>query len=290
MIVGRRRMLLGSVSLGLAACTSAPGAKHSSVKLAVAQMASVNGDVVGNLERAKPLVADAARQGADLVVFPEFMPSGYDLSTASWDSGERNIGATTMWLQVMAQRHGLYIGTSFLEARGEDFYNTFALAGPTGDIGFVRKQTPAGAEAFFFRGEDNPHIIETRLGRIGVVICQENYRCFAANLMAEGKPDFILAPHSFPDVSATGGLPSPPGTHVAGWYARRFGVPVAMVNKTGAWSTPVIGGSTATGVFPGQSAIVGADGKTLALLGKEAGCAVAVAPLDQASRIAEPAR
>jgi N-carbamoylputrescine amidase len=253
-------------------------------------MASMNGDVAGNLARATPLAEDAARKRADLVVFPEFMPTGYDLSTACWNAGEKLDGPTTAWLKTQGRRLGVYVGTSFLEARGEDFYNTFALACPAGDLYTVRKQTPAGAEAFFFRGEDNPHIIECSLGRIGVVICQENYRCFAANLMAEGRPDFILAPHSFPDVSSTGGLPSPPGTHVASWFARRIGVPVAMVNKTGAWSTPVIGGSTASGVFPGKSAIVGADGATLALLGPEEGCGVVEARLDPALRMATPAR
>jgi N-carbamoylputrescine amidase len=290
MISDRRVFLLAGAGALAASCTSTGSARRQSVQLAVAQMASANGDVAGNLARATPFAEDAARKRADLVVFPEFMPSGYDLSTACWDAGEKLDGPTTTWLRKQAQRLDLYVGTSFLEARGEDFYNTFALSCPQGDLYTVRKQTPAGAEAFFFRGEDNPHIIDCSLGRIGVVICQENYRCFAANMMAEGKPDFILAPHSFPDVSSTGGLPSPPGTHVASWYAKRFGVPVAMVNKTGAWSTPVIGGTTARGVFPGKSAIVGADGSTLALLGADAGCGVAEARLDADARVAGPAR
>lgn len=290
MITRRRDVVLGGLSLGLAACASVGSKSRGSVRLAVAQMASANGDITGNLARATPLAENAARKRADLVVFPEFMPTGYDLSTACWNAGEKLDGPTTAWLKAQARRLGLYVGTSFLEARGEDFYNTFALACPQGDLYTVRKQTPAGAEAFFFRGEDNAHVIECSLGRIGVVICQENYRCFAANLMAEGKPDFILAPHSFPDVSSTGGLPSPPGTHVASWYAKRFGVPVAMVNKTGAWSTPVIGGSTATGVFPGKSAIVGADGSVLSLLGADEGCEVAETRLDAGARVASPAR
>jgi len=36
-----------------------------------------------------------------------------------------------------------------------------------------------------------------------------------------------------PDMSDSGGLPSPPGTHLASWYAAKLGVPVAMVNKVG---------------------------------------------------------
>jgi len=40
-------------------------------------------------------------------------------------------------------------------------------------------------------------------------------------------------PHASPDMSNGGGLASPPGTHLASWYARKLGVPVAMVNEVG---------------------------------------------------------
>ena len=54
------------------------------------------------------------------------------------------------------------MGTSFLEAEGDDFYNTFVLVGPTGrEAGRVRKQTPAMYEPWFFRGQPGSHVIET---------------------------------------------------------------------------------------------------------------------------------
>jgi hypothetical protein len=95
----------------------------------------------------------------------------------------------------------------------------------------------ASPPAYFFKGDIGSHVIETAIGRIGVGICAENYYCFLANQMSERQVDLVLMPHSAPDSSASGGLPAAPGVHLALWYARRLGVPVAFVNKVGAWTT-----------------------------------------------------
>jgi len=42
--------------------------------------------------------------------------------------------------------------------------------------------------------------------------------------------DLVLMPHSAPDMSGSGGLPQPPGTRLASWYAKKLGIPVAMEN------------------------------------------------------------
>ena len=76
-------------------------------------------------------------------------------------------------------------------------------------------------------------MISTPIGKIGVGICAEHYYCFAASEFLEESADFVIMPHASPDMSGGGGLPSPPGTHLASWYVRKLGVPVAMVNKVG---------------------------------------------------------
>jgi hypothetical protein len=70
----------------------------------------------------------------------------------------------------------VYLGGTFLEACGEEFYNTFALISPDGDLlGTIRKARAASFETFFFRdGGWGPHVIDTELGPIGVGICYEN--------------------------------------------------------------------------------------------------------------------
>lgn len=276
--------LSGAAALG----AGGTGPRVRRIRLAVAQMTCADGDIAGNLARATALAETAHGRGAELILFPELMPAGYALNDTIFAAAEPRDGPTARWLAATSRRLRCAIGTSFLEAASGAHYNTFVLTGRNGrELGRVRKETPASLEALFFRGEPSPHMIDTPFAKIGVGICYESYLCSTERYFAAGQPDLILLPHSFPDMRDSGGLASPPGTHVAAWHARRFGVPVAMCNKTGAWSsmTPV---GHAAGRFPGQSAIVGSGGETLALLNDQPGVAVAEVLLDPA-RKAEPA-
>lgn len=101
------------------------------------------------------------------------MPSGYTLTQAIWHYAEPFFGPTVAWVTQIAKQLTLYLGTSFLEAEGEDFYNAFSLASPDGTIvGKVHKSPPASLEAFFYRAGTGRQVIETEIGRIGVGICQ----------------------------------------------------------------------------------------------------------------------
>jgi N-carbamoylputrescine amidase len=232
------------------------------VRVAVVQMASIDHSIDANLHRATAFAEQAARQGAQFVLFPEFMPTGSYLSFDTWDSAEPSNGATVTWLKVTSARLHLWIGTSFLEAAGSDFFDTFVLTGPTGDeAGRVRKQVPAGPEAYFFRGEVGSHVIATEIGKVGVGICAENYYCFAASQFVDDAVDFVVMPDASPDMSKSGGLASPPGIHLAAWYAEKLGIPVAMANKVGRSYKPPP--DEINGVFPGQSVIVDSNGSVL---------------------------
>lgn len=279
--------------IGLVACNPDPPQLESpasqeparTVRIAVAQAESRDGDVAGNLSRATPLVEQAAAAGAQLVVLPEFMPNGYSLGYDAWDSAETREGPTERWLMETAQRLNVYVGTSYLEASGEDFYNTFALAAPDGRIaGRVQKSVTADLEGRLFKPAPGPHVIDTELGRVGVGICQETYRCSLATQLDQESAEFVLLPHSYPDLSESGGLASPPGSFAAQWYARQLGVPVAMVNKVGPWQLSLPNIAEMRGRFPGRSAITDASGIVVQELGGEAGFAVAEVSLDPAQR------
>ena len=122
------------------------------------------------------------------------------------------------------------------------------------------------------------HVIETAIGKIGVGICAESYYCFAASQMLKQSADFIVMPHASPDMSENGGLASPPGTHLALWYASKLGVPVAMVNKVGRSYKPPP--NEIKGRFPGLSAIVDSDGSVLQSMGDTEAIGIADVVLD----------
>ena len=73
-------------------------------------------------------------------------------------------------------------------------------------------------------------------------------------------------------------MPSPPGTHIASWYAKKLGVPVAMVNKVGrSYKAPP---NEINGFFPGRSAIVDSDEAVLQSMDDKEGIGIADITLD----------
>jgi len=206
------------------------------------------------------------------------MPAGSYLAADTWDFAEPSNGKTVQRLKATSRRLHIWIGTGFFEADGEDFYDTFVLTTPEGEeAARVRKAAPAEGEAFF-RGYDNPHIINTAFGRVGIGICAENYYCLLPTQLIKRSADLILMPHSSPDISSAGGLPSPPGTHLGSCYANKLGIPVAMVNKVGSASTP--SPHEINAFLPGRSAIVDSDGTVKSLMDDKEGIAVADVVLD----------
>ncbi len=214
------------------------------LRIGVVQIDCKVGDVSGNLAHAGQLVAEAARQGAQIVLLPELMPSGYTLTEAIWDCAERFDGPTVGWLAHTAKQHHIFIGTTFLEVEGEHFYNTFALASPAGKVaGKVRKCPPASLEAYFYTSGSTSHVIETEIGRIGVGICIENLLYDHLIDLQQASVDLVLQP------MAAGRLrPMKPGDtelfdsmvrRGAPYYARALGIPSAMADRTGALQTPL---------------------------------------------------
>jgi predicted amidohydrolase len=90
--------------------------------------------------------------------------------------------------------------------------------------------------------------------------------------------DLVLMPHSAPDMSGSGGLPQPPGTRLALWYAKKLGIPVAMVNKVGRSYKPPP--NEINGFFPGLSAIVDSDGTVRQSMDDKEGVGIADVTLD----------
>jgi N-carbamoylputrescine amidase len=249
------------------------------LRIAIVQMQSLDHDIDGNLKRATGFAETAAERGAKLVLFPELMATGSYLSFDTWDSAEPSNGKTLKWLKSTSGRLHIWLGAGFLEADGADFYDTFVLTTPEGkEAGRVRKQVPAEAEAYFFRGYTGSHIIDTAIGKIGVGICAESYYCFLASQVRSESADLVLMPHAAPDMSESGGLPQPPGTHLASWYARKLGVPVAMVNKVGRSYKPPP--NQIKGFFPGRSAVVDSEGTVRQSMDDKEGIGIADVSMD----------
>lgn len=251
------------------------------LRVAAVQMNCDPGKVDRNLAHAETLIGSAVEKGAKLVLLPELMPSGYTLTEEIWESAETVNGKSVKWLLNTAKHFGIYLGFSFLEAEGEDFYNSFVLSDSTGRLlGRVRKTPPCAVEAYFFRAGSDSHVIETEIGRIGVGICYENTLYDQMCFLHRENVDLVVSP-------AAAGRPKQfiPGDvkrfekmliGSRAIFAKSLCVPVIVANRVGPLETDLPGNLPyLKSSFPGLSSIVDSDGVVKAELGDEEGIIVA---------------
>jgi len=260
------------------------------LRVAGVQVESRNRDVDGNLRRAEVLVAVAAQRGAELVLCPEFLAPGYVYHRSLWDVAEPRGGPTESWLAGMARQHRLYIGASYLEASGDDFFNTFTLVSPDGTVaGRTRKESLPGFEGWFFDSCSGSKVIVTELGRIGIGICWDNYTSGFMRRMSQEQVDLILMPHSAPCIAIGplklfGDIGRKMVRGIAGFYANAFGVPTIMVNKAAredSWSpVPCVPLVRLRFHYIGQATICNGDGKVCDQLAEQEGVVFAEVVLD----------
>ena len=129
-----------------------------------------------NCREFAPLIADAARQRADLVVLPETL-TFYGLKRSYADCAEPVPGPSTEYFGTLARQHNLYIVAGLLEREGALVYNVAALIGPDGNfIGKYRKVAlPRGeVEGGIQPGHEYP-VFETRFGKLGMMVCYDGF-------------------------------------------------------------------------------------------------------------------
>lgn len=152
----------------------------------VVNFMAVPGQVEHNLRRMLGYAEAAARQGADLVLFPELSLQGYDFYVDASVGREEKIrrtetidGASCGRIERLARERGILIvfGMGEKDADGSDaLYNSAVAYGPVGFLGRYRKIHPFGEENRWFAKGDAPLLLTTEWGPIGVGICYDTYQ------------------------------------------------------------------------------------------------------------------
>jgi len=193
--------------------------QKESIRVAVAQVASVFADKDACIEKAVGVIAEAGKQGADLIVLPEVVIPGYprgftygayvgNRSDAGrkdferyWKSSMTLDARETRPLREAARAAGAYVVLGISE-RGEagnrgTLYNTMLYLGPEGEIlGKHRKLMPTGAERLIWGSGDGSTLtaVDSPYGTIGGLICWENYMPLARMAMYAKGVSIYAAP------------------------------------------------------------------------------------------------
>ncbi len=182
---------------------SDPAAPPRSLRVGLVQMAC--GDDRGaNLERALAGIAEAAAQGAELVCLQELFQATYPCQSedaARFDEAEPIPGPGTEALGKAAAEHGVVIVGSLFERRAAGVYhNTAVVLDADGSLaGRYRKMhipdDPLYYEKFYFTPGDLGFVAhDTRAGRIGALVCWDQWFPEAARLTALAGAELLLYP------------------------------------------------------------------------------------------------
>jgi nitrilase len=185
----------------------------STVTIAAVQAASALMDRTATLDKAVELIAKAAAGGSRIVVFPEVFIPGNPIWTDTrpiWDGDgawyamlvDQAVivpGPVTDRLGSAARDAGVYLvmGVDEREPHGATIYNTILYFGPDGALlGKHRKLMPTGSERTVWGMGDGSMlpVIDTPYGRLGGLICWENYMPLARFHLYASGVDIWVAP------------------------------------------------------------------------------------------------
>ncbi len=232
-------------------------------------------DREANIEKSLDGIANCAKIGANIVVLPELHTSLYfcqseDVEKFDW--AQSIPGKDTIRFGAIAKQHGVVLVTSIFEKRAPGLYhNTAVVFEKDGSIaGTYRKMhipdDPAYYEKFYFTPGDQGFLpIRTSVGKLGVLVCWDQWFPEAARLMALGGADLLIYPTAIGFESTD--TPAEKKRQLDAWitiqrsHAIANGLPVVVVNRTGFeedW-TKVTRGIE----FWGNSFLVGPQGEVL---------------------------
>lgn len=186
-------------------------------KIALIQAASVLFNLEATIEKAASLAHEAAENGAQLLLFPEAFIGGYPRGLSFGTVvGSRSAEGREQWLAyfrnalvmgspaaerlgAIARDHGAYLALGAVERspQGNTLYCSLLVFSPQGELLHRhRKLKPTAAERIIWGEGDGSdlQVMDTPLGRMGGLICWENYMPLARMALYEQNVQLYLAP------------------------------------------------------------------------------------------------
>lgn len=256
--------------LGVLAACSAPEAGGArgldaprNLVVALCQM-EVTADPESNLRSIESAIAEAAEQGAQIACFPEACIYGWTNSMAH-DAAATIPGKTSDRIAAAAREHQIMVVIGMAERDGPHLHNTAVLIDIDGSVLAKHRKVNILSELM-----DPPYtpgpgatasVVDTRYGRIGMLICADTFQDETVAQLAAQQPDFVIVPYGW--AAPAGDWPQH-AESLHAWIshtARRCSAPVVGVDSTGElhsgpWKGFVLGGQSMACDASGQPLLV----------------------------------
>ena len=210
-----------------------------SLRLGLAQIAPRLGDVRANLDLHLASLEKARAQRAELVLFPELSLAGYQLRDLVPDVAQN--GRSPEFRRLVRASRGVCLGFGFVEEGADHrFFNSYAFC-QDGRLVHVHRKAYLPTYGLFEEGRlyaagEHIRAFDTRLGRLGIVICEDLWHPSVMYVLSQDGAEFIVAAAASPLRGADVGEEH---ANVDVWatalkmYSQLFGCFVVLVNRVG---------------------------------------------------------
>ena len=255
-----------------------------------------HGSAEANLAVIEARIAEAAKAGAKLVLLQELHNGAYFCqheSVGEFDLAEPIPGPSTERFSALAKQHRVVLVSSLFEKRAAGLYhNTAVVFDADGSIaGKYRKMhipdDPGFYEKFYFTPGDLGFTpIQTSVGKLGVLVCWDQWYPEAARLMALAGAELLLYPTAIgwdpDDTQAEKTRQRDAWVLSHRGHAVANGLPVLSCNRVGHEASPL----GASGIdFWGNSLVLGPQGEVLAEAGGDATLLLAEVDLARSEKV-----
>jgi predicted amidohydrolase len=234
----------------------------STVQIAICQIVCLDGDRRGNLVRIENAVAEAAKGGARIACLPETAIYGW-VNPDAHDRAHPIPGADSECLCEIARRHKVFLCAGLAEKDGADLFDSALLIDDTGRILLKHRKIILLSELMTppYAAGDEVQVVETKFGRIGLLICADTHEPEILARMAGGKPDLVLVPYGYAAPESAWPKHGKALERVVVTAAQAFDAPVVGTNLVG----QITHGPWAGQTYAGHSVAAGRTGEILAL-------------------------
>jgi len=240
-------------------------AQSRTVRVAVCQILSIDGDREGNFRRVEYALEQAKEARADIAAFPESVILGWENPDAH-HMASAIPGADSDRIAALARKYGLMISIGLDEKDGGKLFDSAILVDKTGRILWKHRKLNVLAwlmEPPYSEGRpEDIGVTETEFGRIGLVICADTFEDAVAKRIEQLVPDLMLVPYGW-------------AAPVDQWPEHAKELEKLVIKRAKQWKCPVVGtdviGQMSHGPWKGQtyggaSVVVDAAGKVLHVL------------------------
>jgi len=240
-------------------------AQSRTVRVAVCQILSIDGDREGNFRRVEYALEEARAAHADIAAFPESVILGWENPDAH-QMAATIPGADSDRIAALARKYGIMISIGLDEKDGGKLYDSAILVDKTGKILWKHRKLNVLAwlmEPPYSEGRpEDVGVVETEFGRIGLVICADTFEDPIAKRIEELAPNLMLVPYGW-------------AAPAEKWPEHAKELEKLVARRAAQWKCPVVGtdviGQMTHGPWKGQtyggaSVVVDGAGKVLHVL------------------------